>query len=78
MREEKKEKILEELRKKLQAETESCSAVCEWLTNKIGDEAAGHLCDMSDEMKVQACIDHIRIGLASGDITDNQINELLK
>ena len=43
MREEKKEKILEELRKKLQAETESCSAVCEWLTNKIGDEAAGHL-----------------------------------
>ncbi len=72
------QEVLEQLRGKLVEDMPLRDHVCEWLRAKVGDEAAGHLCDLSDDIKIQACVDHIKIGLASGDVKIDDVEKLLK
>ncbi|MBT3948804.1 hypothetical protein HOF40_01820 [Candidatus Parcubacteria bacterium] len=70
------EETLDQLKNKLEQDPVSRERACEWLREVVGDEAAGHLCNLSDNIKIQACIDHIKIGLASGDIDIDDIKKV--
>ncbi|PLX28783.1 hypothetical protein C0581_00960 [Candidatus Parcubacteria bacterium] len=70
------EEMLQEFRIKLEKDPAARDRACAWLHKTIGEEAAGHLCDLSDSMKIQACIDHMKISLASGDIQIDDLKEI--
>lgn len=71
-------KLVEALIKKMQADQKLLDNVCTFLNSlSIG----GHMADLkkvSEEIRLQACVDCLVIGLLSGDIKKNKVTSLME
>lgn len=70
-------KILDRLGQRIQADPEIREKACEWIHKRMGSELADHFDELSDEGKIQACIEHTAIGMVSGDISIGEVKRLI-
>lgn len=53
--------------------------VCLFLSNKIGDkELMSDFKNLSDDIKLQACLEYLAIGLVAGSVNRKEVENLLK
>jgi hypothetical protein len=54
-------------------------SVCLFLANKIGDkELVNDFRNLSEETKLQACLEYLAIGLTAGSVKKREVENLLK
>ena len=71
--------FFQSLAQKMEADPSIMDKVCHVLSKKISDQQlADHFSELSVESKMQACIEHLIIGVVSGDITKQEIADLIE
>lgn len=71
--------LMEEFSTWLMANKTATESVCLFLANKIGDkELAGDFKNLSEEIKLQACLEYLTIGLTAGSVKRKEVEKLLK
>lgn len=57
----------------------SSDLVCEFLAGKIGDkDLVNDFKDLSEEIKLQACLEYLAIGLTAGSVKKKEVESFLK
>lgn len=75
---EKYREILGNLEKKIKNDPLFLKQICTWLKSKLDKKIIAQIEAISEENKSEACLEHIIIALAAGDITVKEIKKLLK
>lgn len=75
---EKYREILGNLEKKIKNDPLFLKQVCTLLNSKLDKKIMEQIKAISEENKCEACLEHIIIALAAGDITAKEIKKILK
>lgn len=71
--------LMERFSNWLGTDKNAAESACLFLANKIGDkELVGEFKNLSDETKLQACLEYLTIGLTSGNVKRKEVEKLFK
>jgi len=77
--EEKDKALIEKFSNWLNINKAATEQVCTFLSNKIGDkELMSDFKNLSDDIKLQACLEYLTIGLVAGSVGRKEVENLLR